>query len=302
MAESSTTAQSCNFSNGKGENYLKVPEKIDKGVRPQESCNEQSDGPETASSVSTKPPRRKKSLLESLRKSFSEFRNGPKSEGSKNDQNSQLERCYNKEPDVGEAEIEGTSVLGRCNERNKVDSRLSLPDTVKKLLSSQASSPGIKRGHDHICDVNKFRNEEDKTGHGLFDIVRHSNLQAVSLQRKLEEDWGLKLGRRDSGDLPRSPSMRRQHETKNQENTGLNNNINNCPDDGGVLRLKYSTTASETPRNGSSSEKPNPSLRSPHPRHGVYIIGLTEGGVAERCGELTVEDLIIEVSCNEANS
>lgn len=35
---------------------------------------------------------------------------------------------------------------------------------------------GIKRGYDYICDVNKFRNEVDKIGYGLFDIVWYLNL------------------------------------------------------------------------------------------------------------------------------
>lgn len=110
--------------------------------------------------------------------------------------------------------------------------------------------------------------------------------------------------------------MKRQHEKNNQENTGLDNNLNNCPDTGGILGLKCSITVPETPGNGtlgngtpgngtpgngtpgngSSSETPNPSLKCPQPRHGVYIIGLAEGGVANRCGELAVEDLIIEVN------
>lgn len=82
---------------------------------------------------------------------------------------------------------------------------------------------------------------------------------------------------------------------------GLDNNINNCFDDGGVLRLKYFIIVFEMFRNGLFFEKLNLSLRSFYFWYGVYIIGLIEGGVVERCGELVVEDLIIEVSCNEVN-
>lgn len=314
MAMSNATKEKGGLTDGKRMNHLVVIEEAGK------------DGQETDSAVPIKSPvpRRKMSpLLGNLRKSFNEFR--PKvdvgasksegqNEGSKNDRKTQREQRNSKLSEAGGADIEGTREQDFSSEMSKVNLGSSLPDAGKKLSSFQASLNGV-------LDVSKTGNNVDKIELSLFYIVQHSKLQAVTLQRKSEEDWGITLGRGNRSDCSPSPSPRTSPRSQKrrsiQEKTAVDNNFNNYPDN----RNMPSSSAKSDPNSGMKVKKNSDSaviiaLRQnlleenkkrrlgrikastqggSQPRHGVRIIGLTEGGVAERCGDLAVEDLIVEV-------
>lgn len=303
-----------------------------KEVSLRKSFKDKLDGQDT---VPNKPvTKRKMSLLNKLRHSFYEYR--PKlnvdescayREGSKNGEKSPPESGRN-------IEDPATSVQHWSSESGFDLDSSDLADG-EKLSNSQASlksqCDGIKpkgvsnpnKGNEDAIKAHlNIHNKWQSSCLSLFDIIQHSKLVAVTLQRKPEDEWGVKLSQGNRAD------SRSQNETEIQEDNTLDNAFHNS----GLKRstIPPETSASPSAKYSDSRKRYEPgnsvvglrknllkrsvkrklgrmkvsisstrtTERSSLRRPGMYIAGMTKGGVADRCGELAVEDLIIEVRSN----
>lgn len=256
-------------------------------VSMQDSFKSNLDGQEET--MPNKAAKRKTSLVNKLRKSFYQYR-------SRGDQKFS--------PDSKETGIENSAKDSSVQEwpsEIEVDLDLSDPETNADNENEESENNAEGR-HDNSCL-------------SLFHIIKHTKLVAVTLQRKPEEEWGLKLSPCNKTDW----DSRRQNETQVKDEETI---------DKGVTLKRPSKSPATT---ASSSAKKHPisqkkvndpgksgvglrqnmlkrsvkrklgrmkrSFSSIKRRHRVvYITGITEGGLADKCGQLAVEDLIVEVS------
>ncbi|KAL9982043.1 hypothetical protein ACROYT_G010830 [Oculina patagonica] len=243
------------------------------------------DGQEEAT-PNYKPAKRKTSLVNKLRESFYQYR-------SKNGQ---------KFP----PECKGTDISDSSVQEWPIESGVDL----------DLSDPEANANKENDDAENNDEGLYNKSCLSLFHIIHHSKLVAVTLQRKPEEEWGVQLSHSNMADW----ASRRQKESQDEETMDKDFSLKGstvspgttallstkhpmsrgkvCNDPGNsVVELRQNVLKRSVKRKLGRIKRSFSSIKqSPQSCPAVHIVGMTEGGVAERSGEIAVEDLIVEVN------
>lgn len=246
--------------------------------------------------MSNKPSKRQTSLVKKLRESFYQYR-------SKSGQ---------KFP----PESKGTDISDLSVQEWPTESGVDLD-------FSDPEANANKENEDAENNAAEGMYNNNYSCHSLFHLIRHSKLVAVTLQRKPEEEWGVQLSYRNMADW--ASKRQRESQVKDEETVDKDFSLKRSTVSPGTTRALLS--AKHPISRGKVSNDPGNSVvelrqnvlkksvkrklgrikrsfssikRSLQPRPAVNIVGMTEGEVAERCGELAVEDLIVEVSLIKA--